>query len=182
MMTTEVWKDQVGIVPFVQTMDTVGDGSGTTEILGDFSAAAETFEVAGPTAADEHLVIVRVMVYTEDNASIDVEGYGGAAALTNGLTLDVTDSAGASVVDLTPTPIKSNGDWGAYCFDTAVDTWGQGDQAFKARWTFSKFTDGSGLWLNNGQKLVLTANDSFVSLVAHRVIAQGYRRGPGVFY
>ena len=181
-MSSEVWKDQVGIVPFVQTLSTDGVGGGTTEILGDYSSAAETFEVAGPTAEDENLVIIRVMVYIEDNASIDVEGYGGQAALSNGLTLDVTDSDGSSVVDLTPIPVKSNGDWGAYCYDTAVDTWGQGDQSFKARWTFSKFTNGAGLWLNNGQKLVLTANDSFTSLVAHRVIAQGYRRGPGVFY
>jgi hypothetical protein len=88
----------------------------------------------------------------------------------------------ATIIDLTPEPVKTIGEWSSYCYDTAVDTWGVGDEAFKARWTLTKSTAGTGIWLNGGSKLSLVANDDFTDLVAHRVSAQGYKRGPGLMY
>ena len=183
MTDTPHWNDLVGIVPFVQLLSTNGDGTGTTEITGTYASAAETFELEGPTADNTHTVVERIMVYVQDTGIFDMEDYGATAApLTNGITIDVMNSSDSSIVDLTPVPIKSNGQWGAYCYDVRVDTWGVGDEALQARWTFTKFTAGAGIWLNAGEKLVLTANDDFDDLVSQRVTCQGYRRGPGIQY
>ena len=164
-------------VPFVQLLSTNGDGTGTTEITGDYIGAAETFELHGSTAVGDATIVERIMIFVEDTGIFGMEIYGAGSALTNGLTLDVTDSAGSSIIDLTPVPIKSNGQWGAYCYDVRVDTWGVGDEALQARWTFTKFTNGAGIWLDDGAKLVLTANDTLTGLVSHRVTCQGFRQG-----
>jgi len=184
-MNDQVWGDQVGIVPFIQLLSTNGDGTGTTNIVGTYASVAETFELHGPTAADTHTVIERIMVYIQDTGTFAMESYGAvtpAAALSTGIKLDVTDSSGTSIINLTPEPVTINGEWGAYCYDIRVDDFGVGDQAMQARWTFTKFTADAGLWLNDGQKLVLTANDDLDDLVAQRVTCQGYRVGPGIFY
>ena len=72
--------------------------------------------------------------------------------------------------------LSTNGD------GTGVDTFGVGDEAMQARWTFTKFTNGAGIWLNNGSKLVCTVNDDLDDLVAHRITCQGYKIGPGIHY
>ena len=159
--------------PFVQLLSTNGDGTGTTNAIGDYSSAAETFELADQTDALE-TVVVRLIVYVEDSGAFDAAGYGNAGVLANGITVSVLSAAGAEIIDLTPDPIKSNGGWASLAYDTQVATWGTGNEFLVTRWTFGKFTPDGGIVLTDGERLVVNVNDDLTDLVAHRFTAQGY--------
>lgn len=161
--------------PFVQLMSTNGDGTGDTEIIGTYASAAETFSITAAAAVDEFTVVERIIIYVRDTGSFDTGTYGNAITLTKGLELAVKTSDGTTTIDLTPFPVKTSGDWAALCHDVTRNGWGAGDEFLTARWTFTKFSDGVGIVLNDGESLVLTANDDFDDLVSHRVTCQGYR-------
>ena len=116
----------------------------------------------------------RAVTFAALRRNIDPADDEPVAALVRRVDLAVTDSAGNVLVQLTPSPVKTSGDWAALCYDVAVATWGTGDEFLTARWTFAKFVSG-GLALNDGSKLVCTVNDDMRGLVSHRITAQGYR-------
>ena len=154
-------------IPFVTQLT----NGATTDIVGNY-ATAETFELAGP-AGDAAMVVARILVYVQDTGAFDAEKYGNNITLTNGIDLSIRDSEDALVVQLTPEPIISSGDWAALAHDVTNATFGTGDQYLTCRWTFAKFAGGGGLVLNRGQKLVATVEDNFTGLVHHKITAQG---------
>lgn len=162
-------------LPFVQVLSTNGDGTGDTDMTGDYSSAAETFELHGPTAYEDYTIVERILVYVEDAGTFDTGDYGNAVTLTNGIDLAVTTSTGTVQVQLTPVSVKTSGDWAALCYDVSQNGWGTGNEFLTARWTFTKFTDGRGLVLNDGSKLVCTVNDDMRGLVHHRITCQGWK-------
>ncbi len=163
-------------VPFVQLLSTVGDGTGTTDMVGDYSSVDGVFSVAGG-AGDDAITIARLLIFVQDAGVFDAERYGNGIVLTNGIDLAVKDAAGTStVVQLTPAPIKTSGDLSALAYDTQFVSVGTGDKYSTTRWTFSKFAS-PGLVLNKGQQLVATLSDDFTGLVHHRMTVQGTRPG-----
>ncbi len=157
---------------FVQHLSTNGDGTGTATLAGNYASAAETFELADQTGVAE-TVVTRLIVFVQDTGVFDAEGFGALSVLTNGITLNVTDSSGTEIFDLTPTAITSNSMWGMYAYDVDVKPWGVGDEILLARWTFSKFIP-DGLVLTDGEKLVATVNDDLSGLGDFRLTAEGY--------
>ena len=76
--------------------DTVGDGSGTTNAVGDYSSAADDFKITAQ--AGERLKIERMLVSYEDTSGMQAQEYGNlGSALTNGIEVLVTDGAGATI-------------------------------------------------------------------------------------
>ncbi len=160
-------------------LDTVGDGSGTKNAVGDYSSSATKFLIKPPS--DETFIIERLIVSVEDGGSFDAAKYGNGITLTNGMhvheevngvqKLDLIDAGGGQT-------IKTNADWGALCYDADVKTWGTGNQVLLVRWTFSKA--GAPVRLDGaiGEELTITLNDDFSALVDHRFMAQGTRRFP----
>jgi hypothetical protein len=153
----------------VQLLDTNGDGTGITDAVGTYAGAADEFYIEAPAGVT--LEIHRLIVTVRDTGAFDAEQYGNAAALTNGITLEHRDSDDNTVATFTPDPILTNTDWGTYCFDVDVKTWGIGDEVMLARLTFTKF--GSAVTLTPGERLVVTVNDDLDDLVSHRFVVEG---------
>jgi hypothetical protein len=170
--------------PFIRILDTNGDGTGTTNAIGDYSGAGiEDFYVQ--PAAGTDLEISRLIIQVRDGAII-ADDYGNiAGGLTNGVRLlhvrqeDTHDLDGG-------TAVKSNADWARLCHDSERKAWGPGDEFLTVRYTFAKFTTDrespvGGLRLigHLGEKLIVRLNDNLGALVAHYFTVEGtlLRRG-----
>ena len=165
---------------FSRHLDTVGDGSGVTQAIGDYSGGGGT-DFLIKAAPNEVLHIHRLLVYFEDTA-IDADGYGATAAgaVSPGITIKLANDNG-TMIDITDgDEITRSADWAHYCYDAQVLTWGAGNEFLAARWTFTKAgstIDVRGDDVNrgavNGEKFLLHLEDSFVHLVGQRFIVQG---------
>ena len=154
-----------------QMADTVGDGSGTINAVGDYSSASAEFKVQ--CGAHEHIQCHRVIVLIEDAGPMSADDYGGISALTNGVECYVKDRAGAINYRMTDTnfPIKSNLQWSAYCHDVKEINFGSGNDAVSVRWTFAK--SGGPVSLKPGWSLNFLCQDNFSGIVTHLFQVQG---------
>lgn len=152
-------------------LDAVGDGTGTKSAVGDYSLAAQDFKITAPSA--HQYEISRMIVSVEDTAGFQAAEYGNlGAALTNGISVLVTDAADATIIDLTDgAPVKTNAQWSSLCYDADLKTWGSGNELLAVRWTFAKA--GAPIRLKPGQSLVARLNDDFTGLVGHTFEVQG---------
>jgi hypothetical protein len=137
---------------------------------------------AGPPAGKDWL-INRMLVMIKDNAVLTADNYGGIDVLTagNGVTLKVRQGpTGPEVLDLTDNhPIKSNAEWGAFCYDISHVSFGSGDNYVLVRWTFGK--SGAPLRLSSvrSEKLVLLVQDNLTGLTGHHFVIQGLEVNTG---
>ena len=155
-----------------QFLSSNGDGTGTSNCIGDYSSAA--LEVYYSPPAGQLWAITRMIVSIEDTSGMQAQEYGNlGGALTNGITVKVAMGGAADNV-LTPDAIKTNGHWPIFCHDSTVHTWGSGNEVFTARWTFAKA--GSPVVLGQNDKIVVTLNDDFTGLINHHFLVQGHRR------
>lgn len=151
-------------------LDTNGDGTGTIDATGDYSAAAEDFYFE----ATEGTTIHRMIVSVGDTTSMQAQEYGNiGSALANGITVKLYNEHGALYEDLTDgQPVTTNSEWGALCYDADVKAWGAGNELLVVRWTFSN--SGRPLHLGTSAKLVVQVNDDMTGLLSHRFMIQGY--------
>jgi hypothetical protein len=159
-----------------RALDTVGNGTGTKNANGNYSGAAEEFLIAPDSGED--WVITRMVVSIEDTAGIQADEYGNlGAALTNGIKVEVHNSSGLLYSLTDPSlPVKTNAQWGVYCFDVDMKSWGTAptDDLLLVRWTFAKSGQPIKLRSREGEKLVVTLNDNLTGLIAHYFVVQGY--------
>lgn len=156
---------------FYRFLDTVGDGSGTKNAVGDYSTPTD-FKLTNPAAANGIMEVERLMVQIEDNAAVSAESYGGLSALSNGVILLVVDGDGDTVVNITDDqPIKSNGHWAQFCFDVTIDIFPGTNNFVEVRWTFAKA--GAPVVLKPGWSLIARMQDNLTGLVTHMLNAQG---------
>jgi len=158
--------------PIYRYLDTNGDGTGTKDAIGNYSAAAADFFIAPP--AGQRYYLARLLVVIEDGAAgFDTGDYGAiTSGLTNGIVAKWVRSG--TTHDLTDgVPVKTNVGWAAQCYDVALQTFGAGNSFLTVRWTFER--RGVGILLTNPEdKFVLTLNDDLSTLVQHRFQVQGY--------
>jgi len=149
----------------VETFTDDGTGTNTMETPFRFYREAQTGEI---------LRITRLLVHYEDATVWSAAEYGNlGAALTVGITVHTEDASGNTIINLTDdAPVKTNSDWGKFCYDTNYVAFGAGNDFLQARWTFSK--SGMPLRLKEGEKLVVTVHDDLDGLDAHSFVAQGY--------
>jgi len=157
-----------------RTLDTVGNGSGTKNAIGDYSGGGlETFFIAPP--ATQTFLITRFLPQVVDAGSFDAASWGNGITLANGVKVAVVRGS-TDEIDLTDAnTLKTNADWGRVCFDVFVSTWGVGNEYLHARWSF--FKGGvPGLYLHgaHSDKLVVTLNDDMSDLVAQYFAVQGH--------
>jgi hypothetical protein len=154
-------------------MDTVGDGTGTNNFIGNHAA---TTALVKPSAG-KVFYVQRLVVSIQDGVGMRAEHYGTlGAALTNGIQLHVGKRSPARVdYRLTDPalPVKENAVWGSYCYDVDRKDWGAGDELMLVRWTFAKAAEG-GVVLRKNDELILTLNDNFTGLTMHRFLVQGF--------
>lgn len=147
-------------------LDTAGDGSGTKNAVGDYSGGEEEFYIA--PAADEVMLLYRMLVLIEDGSAISSEKYGGLTALSTGIEVKIIRGASTLVNDLTDgIVIQSNADWARNCYDATPDETGSGNNLYKVRWTFAN--SGKPIRLDGalGDRLVVFLNDDLSGLVSH---------------
>ena len=158
---------------FSRYADTNGNGTGTKQVTGDYSGAAEIFYLQ--PGAGQILHVTRMIVYIEDAGPFNMDNYGGlAGALSNGITVRVQDDSG-TIINLTDgIAIDHNGSWGRVCYDINSINFGAGNDAVAVRWTFDRSGVPIRLVGDNNERLEIVVNDSFVGLVEHTFLIQGY--------
>ena len=157
---------------FTRFLDTDGDGTGTIDAIADTSGAADEFLFT----ASARCIVARMLVSVSDTAGINAEEYGNlGGALANGITILVRDGNDVTLMDFTgQAAIKTNAEWGAYCFDVDVKSWSNApvNELLVVRWTFEKY--GTHLILNAGDDFVVTVNDDMDGLLSHRFLLEGH--------
>ncbi len=159
---------------FSHHLDTVGDGTGLINAVGNYSDAGAGPEEFKIVAARDHVSIYRILVSLEDASGFKAEIYGSGSALTNGITLEHRSATGRVISDFTTVPVKTNAQWGMYCFDVDVKTWrtgGSGNELLVARWTFERM--GEPLRFMKDHSLVIKLHDDFTGLISHNYVVQG---------
>jgi len=161
--------------PFFRFLDTVGDGSGTKNAVGDYSSVVTDFKLTNPASSNGVIEVHRLVMQIEDATAATGEKYGGGTALTNGIELFLLDASGNTVIDITDgLPIKNNGDWARYCYDLTIDSFPGTNDFVQVRWTFAK--SGVPLVLKPGWSLAARLNDSMTFLVDHTFMVQGINK------
>jgi len=153
-------------------LDLSGDGSGASSAVGNYAAAEEIFYIQPPKSTI--FILERMLVYVEDTGAFDAASYGNGITLTNGIVVRKQNDSG-TILDLTAgKPVKSNAHWKRLCYDASVSSYGTGNESLGVRWTFSKA--GYPIKLDGGknERLEVVLNDSFVDLVDHTFLVQGY--------
>lgn len=159
--------------PFHRLLSSGGDGSGTTNAVGNYSSTPLQLKLTAP--AGQSLVVMGLSVDI-GAASIGAEVYGLASgsALSTGITVFVTNPAGAIVYYLmgVTVPMKSNAELihrlGEQVF--FLNGFATGDDHLLVHGDFEP-----GVELPPGWSLVVFLQDDFSSLVSeHRWLAEGY--------
>lgn len=119
------------------------------------------------------LILNRMIVSVRDTGAIDSGFYGNGITLTNGINLYVKDDNLEEDRIITGVPIKTNPDWGIYCFDTDASGYGTGDNQLLVRWTFNRMGRPVILDGDVNEEAGLILNDNFSELVHHYFQVQG---------
>jgi len=148
------------------------DGAGVTSNMAvDGSSVAKVFSIAPP--ANQTFILERIMVYVEDNASLDSGGWGGlgGSPLTNGFIMRRIQDGVTTEIPLT---IKSNGEMTSICYDVSWNKWGAGNEFVAWRLSFNKFSNGIKLIGHKGDKFEWVVRDDIDALVAQYITCQGH--------
>ena len=155
-------------------LDTVGDGSGDIEMLGDYSGGGiEEFFIA-PTAG-EVFVLHRMIIQICDAGIFPSSKYGFNVVLANGIRLEVQNQSGIIYDLLDGQPVKTNSQWERHSYDVHIDAFTVGDNHLGVNFVFAE--SGSAILLrgDRGEKLVCTLNDDYSDLTGHVMKVHGYK-------
>ena len=171
--------------PIYRYLDTNGDGTGTKNAIGNYTGEDGTLEIPaeGVTsffiqpAPGEIFRIQRMIVNVHDAQKFKPEEYGNLTALTNGIFVRVSNNG--TTLDLTDgVPVKTNGSWGALCFDAELYSAAAGNGDYlRVRWTFAASGYPIRLVGDNNDRLEVVLNDNFTGLLDHYFQVQGYIEG-----
>lgn len=159
---------------FDQFADTTGDGTGTRDAIGNYSAGgAGTTDFQLVPEAETVVHIFRLLTQIEVAANTAADLYGDQAALANGiqvLKLNADNSINRNYTN--DETIKSNAWWSRYCYDVNYVTFpGAGNNFIDVRWTFAR--GGAPIKLRKGETFVIRLSDDFSGLVGHFFNLQG---------
>ena len=145
----------------------------TTNAVGNYASAVEQFTFA--PAPNRVFVAHRMIVYIEDVGTMDSGFYGNSVTLTNGISIVVRDASDNLILDLTDSsPVQTNAQWAAQCYDAKTLDFGQGNTSVIVRWTFANSGAPIRLDGDNGHYLAAELNDDFSGLVTHKFNLQGF--------
>ncbi len=177
-LTTNTKNFKTGDIGFQRRVDsmyadTVGDGSGTFEAVGNYAGASVDFKFSPP--AGSIFRVARLIVFVEDAGAMDSGFYGNGLVLANGIKFYIERNSSKEFPTTTnQAPVKTNGDLAALCHDLEYRAWGAGNTFLTARWTYTKFGQYIRLIGDSGDSIGVILNDDFTGLVKHRFCIQGY--------
>jgi hypothetical protein len=159
--------------PLIRFLDTNGDGTGTKNATGNYSASATSFFIQPPI--NSIYMLTQFFIQLSDAGGFVQNVYGSlATALTNGLlirayrgstlTLDLTDGI----------PVKNNDNFLHLSEQTFITNWSGGADSLTC--TFDTHTFGVTFPLNGTylDKLEVVCNDDFTGLVDQTFLVRGY--------
>ena len=155
--------------PFVQRLDTLGTGLGTTNAIGNYLATPTKFKLT--PAAGELIVINEIHIYIEDDGDFAAARYGKDLVLVNGIRVETTQDL--LVTGLTNNNVLTNAHWTRVTFESTVITYGAGSNALAFRWNIKESL--LPLALAVGDELAFVLNDDFSALVAHSFSVRGFK-------
>lgn len=152
-------------------LDTVGDGTGVKNAIGDYSVVPQLFKIQpGPGRIFR---LARMTVVVSDGAGVISWGdYGPMSALVNGVTFALDLRNIPADVTFDPIVIRSNMDWSKHTFDTQIKV-SPAQNFFQAAWDFSLSGQVQRLDGNEGEYFGLVLNDDFTSLNTHVFTVDG---------
>jgi len=141
------------------------DSGGNENAILDYSSTPTDYFVQAPEG--DVLGVGALFATIEDLGIFRYCNYGAGASLTNGISVQHTDSEGGEIVSFTNgVPITCNGQWISSSYDRtlsedpAVNNW------MTIRWDLG--AERLPLVLSYGERLAVTLNDDFTGLVSHR--------------
>jgi len=153
------------------------DGAGSTSNMAvDGSSVNKVFSIA--PSSTQVFILERIIVYVEDNASLDSGGWGalGGSPLGNGFIMRRIQGGDTTNIPIT---IKSNGEMSSLCYDVSRNNWGAGNEFVVWRLSFNKFSNGIKLKGSKGDKYEWVVRDDIDGLVAQYIVCQGYIMNTG---
>ena len=163
--------------PIFRFLDTVGDGTGDKNAIGDYSSVPQEFKIAPDL--HEGFFIVQLVVLLAATGPLGSGVYGGGGMgnnpLTNGVRIykkkvdAITADFGGGVA------IKDNGDWLRFGPDVQILEFGPGDNHIMFRLGVVKDDNVLALSGNDEEAFVVALSDNFTGLTKHFFMAQGYR-------
>lgn len=176
----EVWNDSVAIAvppitPICRFLDTVGDGTGTKNAVGNY-AAATVFKIQ--PGSNQVFVIKSLTFFIRDNSIFGSGTYGGGLTLANGIILRKQNGAGTVYDFMDGLNIFTNADFAQFAanVDYVNLASGTGDDFLRATIDFEQLL-GQALTLtqaSNNERLEVVLQDNFTGLIQHRFRAGGY--------
>jgi hypothetical protein len=150
------------------------DSTGSTNANGNYIASARTFSIK---PVGEQVFYLNRMIFEIEDSAVRADDYG--AITTVSIGVDVIQLRNTTVTTQVLTPLKPTkvADWGAYCYDIDVKTWGAGNEFLVGRWTFGNAGIPIILHAKDNDRLEIRLNDDFSGLVEHRFQVQGVRVG-----
>ncbi len=161
-----------------RVLDKVGDGTGDINANEDFSAAPVDFKIA--PAPGEIFRIASMICQVRDSA-INPAVYGADIVLANGIKASVkTDAEVRIFLNPANVNIKTNFDWGLYCYDASVQPLpavgpNPVEEIMHAQWSFHRSGVEIRLDGDAGEYLAVTCNDDLTNLISHCFSVQGYQ-------
>jgi len=158
------------LIPLFQALDTVGDGSGTTNATGNYAAVATGFKMVCPSGKGH--TITQLMIHIAGPTNFALTGYGSiAGGVTNGVVIQF--SLGGVLMSLNAgMPFKSNDDWAHASADVNHLTFVGGGDSLVIPFKIADF--GIPLVLAAGDFIQVLLNDDFTGLTSQHFIAHGY--------
>ncbi len=146
------------------------------EDYSDSGIGVTDFRITAPTGY--WVALYRMLVTVRDFGMFDSGSYGNGITLTNGIHFvnGVGDGSRPDFIVSEGVPIKVNPDWGAYCYDTRLSSYGTGNEQLAARWTFAKAGRPAILDGDIGEFTAIRVNDDLSGLVGHYFNIQGLIR------
>ena len=143
-----------------------GTGANST---GTWSVTMQSPVYFGYTATDD-TVIEKMIITIEDQTGMQSVDYGNLSILTNGIIVEVVDSADAVLLTLTDRlTVRTNAMWDALTGNATLRDWSSGNQILTAVWDFPY-----PILLANGEKIRIVAQDDFNSLTHQYFTIVGY--------
>lgn len=159
--------------PFIRLLDSVGDGSGGVNAIGDYSAAPVEFSIRPPDG--QVLVLTQLTVHYNAPGIFGALGYANLPALPVGILLDTRDRQGSVVSPLTgQVPVTFNTSWMAYGYNMNNQSWGGAETTIEAVLNMGAFDTGFEIDGNKAEYLAATLNDDFTGIVVQTFLAKGY--------
>lgn len=151
----------------VSVLDTNGDGTGTTNAIGNY--ATETLFRYNATV---NTALNSMTVFAGGIGTVTASNYITLIApLTNGIGVNVYESDGTPIQ--TPNPaarVKSTVGWATYAFNRSVDDWGGGENYFSVEFDLTQL---GRICLTPGRFFAVILNDDFTGLSVQTFTVQG---------